>query len=145
VSNHNYFLNLLVTVIRLKGFKQCTLAKSIDSSHTTLNRFLNGNSDIYAGTLLNIFEKLDIDFVSILEEHSRNPNKKLSKEDHIARDISKVLSQLGPLQKKTLVSTIIQTIKRNKYLENETNNLITYRDNINTVITGGNNVGSRSS
>lgn len=127
-------VNLVKTLMSLRGLNQSDLARHSGVSLTAISRYLKGQGDIRAEALIKILESVGTDLHSVLQ-HELNKSLGNIQELSIGEDIRFLLDQTSPITRKTVTDTLITSFKNLKTQDSKQRvlRLKKYRDSIKTV------------
>lgn len=127
-------VNLVKTLMSLRGFNQSELARHSGVSFAAISRFLNDHTDIRSEALVKILATLGTDLNLILKEEV---SKSLGNTHNssLGEDLTAMIENSRPITRKTLTDTIIACFKndKNAIIQARLSKLRSYRDSIQTV------------
>lgn len=125
---------LVRTLMNLRGLSQSDIARLTGVSATALSRYLNKTSELRSDALLKVLSFLGADIDSLVKKEI---NKVIGQIDDqtVGEDIGYLLDQSSPIHRKTIIDTIIVSLKNEKNPDTKTrlSRLKKYRDAIKTV------------
>ena len=104
---------LLDTIIRLKRISQADLSEQIGINRSSMNRFLSGETDIRASSLIQILESLGIHLESLLEnEIDRQIGKR--KATSVGEALETLVREADPVTARTILDSLAKQVKGTK-------------------------------
>lgn len=125
---------LIQTLMSLRKMRATDLAKKAKISKASLSKFLNGESDLRATSLVRISAILGANVDAIIKSEI---NKSIGQgnSESIGEDIRFLMEQAPPITRRTIADTVIDVFKSEKNLETKSRvtRIKKYRDSIRTV------------
>lgn len=127
-------INLVKTLMTLKGVNQSELSKSTGVSVTAISRYLNDNSEIRSEALIKILSALGTDVDAMLKS---DINRAIGQDDDksIGDDIRFLMEKASPIVRKTIAETLISSFKNDKSSDTKSRlqRIKRYKESIKTV------------
>ncbi len=127
-------INLVKTLMTLRGVNQSDLSKRTGVSVTAISRYLNENSEIRSEALIRILSALGTDVDAMLKS---DINRVIGQDDDksIGDDIRFLMEKASPIARKTIAETLISSFKNDKSSDTKSRlqRIKRYKESIKTV------------